>query len=394
MPEWRLLNNLRNTTARGVSAALLLASLTVAGCSSNDDNPGVVPGLDGVTYVVAGVAGESGDVGDGGPAAEALLYWPIDVAILPAGELVIVDWNNHRLRKIDANGVIRPFIGIGRLGDTKMGPRDSLRFNHPTDFKIGPDGDYYVAAFHNWAIRKIDSTTGYGTTPIGTGRGSLGDGGPANVAQFNLPGSIVFDQAGNLYITDQGNMRIRMVNTSGIVTTVAGSEFGFEDGLGSQAKFGFEGDQATTGSGPRSGCIDISADGLYLYVADTLNNRIRRIELSTGMVSTIAGTGAEGNTGDGGPALAAMLHGPSDVTCSANGDIYFSDRYNHVVRVIDAAGTITRVVGTGVSGFTPNGTPALETKLNEPLGLTFDNATNTLYIADQYNHQTLKVKNP
>ncbi|TPW10684.1 MAG: adhesin/invasin, partial [bacterium] len=370
MPAWRLLFNPRHAI-RGIAAGLIVVSLTIAGCSSDDDDPGVEPGLDGVSYVVAGIAGESGDVGDGGPATEALLYWPIDVAILPSGELVIVDWNNHRLRRIDSNGIIRPFIGIGRLGDTKTGPPDSLKFNHPTDFKIGPDGDYYVAAFHNWAVRKIDSVTGYATTPIGTGRGFSGDGGPASVAQFNLPGSLVFDQAGNLYITDQGNMRIRMVDSNGIVTTVAGSEFGFQDGVGANAQFGFEGDQATTGSGPRSGCIDISSDGLYLYVADTLNNRIRRIELGTGIVTTIAGTGATGYAGDGGSALSATMHGPSDVTCSANGDIYFSDRYNHVVRKIDTAGTITTVVGTGVKGSTPNGTPARETKLDNPLGLTF-----------------------
>lgn len=393
MPEWRLLNNFRPATARGTAIALLVASLTIVGCSSDDD-PGVEPGLDGVVYVVAGRGGEDpGNVGDGGPATEALLYWPIDMAVLPSGELLVLDWNNHCMRKIDENGIIQRFIGSGRLGDDKVGAMDAIDFNHPCDFKVGPDGKYYIAAFHNWAIRVIDPTTGQATTPIGTSHGFDGDNGPANVAKFDLPGSLVFDPNGNLYITDQGNMRIRMVDTNGIVTTVAGSARGFEDGPGVDAKFNFEGG-TTTGTGTRSGCIELSSDGLSLLVADTGNNRLRRIELSTGMVTTIAGTGVGGYTGDGGSALAATLYAPSDIACADNGDIYFSDRYNSVIRKIDSAGIITTVVGTGVQGVSPNGTPALEAKLYNPLGITFDNATNTLYIADMYNHQTLKVKNP
>lgn len=374
-------------------AMLLLPVLLLAGCSSDDDDPGVEPGLEKVVYVVAGTAGEAGHVGDGGPATEALLYWPIDMAVMPSGELVVMDWNNHCVRRIDTAGNIHSFIGSGRLGDDRTGPMDAIDFNHPTDFKIGPDGKYYVAAFHNWAIRQIDPATGQASTPYGTSHGYSGDGGPASAAQFDLPGSIVFDGDGNLYVTDQGNMRIRRIDTNGIVTTIAGSTRGYEDGPGVEALFNFEGG-TTTGTGTRSGCIELTADGEALLVADTGNHRIRRIDLGTGMVTTIAGNGTDGYTGDGGPALSASLNAPSDITCAANGDIYFSDRYNSVIRKIDPSGTITTVVGTGEQGVSPNGTPALEAKLYHPLGLTFDNATNTLYIADMYNHQTLKVINP
>jgi sugar lactone lactonase YvrE len=193
-----------------------------------------------------------------------------------------------------------------------------------------------------------------------------------------------------MYITDQGNMRIRKVDTNGIVTTFAGSTGGFADGVGEAAQFGFYGG-TTTGTGRRSGCIEISRDGASLYVADSGNHRIRKIDIATREVTTIAGTGAAGYSGDNGPALAAELNDPGDVACSASGDIYFSDRSNHVVRKIDAAGIITTVAGSGTQGASPSGTPALQAKLANPLGITFVYATSTLYIADMYNHQVKKV---
>ncbi|HEX7878367.1 MAG TPA: hypothetical protein VF720_03105 [Candidatus Eisenbacteria bacterium] len=397
MIYWRL----NVLSRRTLSALVALPVLVLTGCGGDDDG-GVEPGLEKISYVVAGVAGESGHVGDDGPATDALLYWPIDMTVVPNGQLVIMDWNNHCARKIDADGNIHAFIGSGRLGDDRTGAMTAIDFNHPSDFKIGPDGSYYVAAFHNWAIRKIDPVTGQATTPVGkvaasgvgSVRGHEGDGGPANVASLNLPGSIDFDANGNLYITDQGNMRIRMVDPNGVITLIAGGENGYADGPALEARFNFEGEQATTGTGTRSGCIDISKDGRYLYIADTLNNRVRRLEFATGMVTTVAGTGAVGYSGDDGPALAATFNHPSDVVCTVSGDVYVSDRYNNVIRKIDPAGTITTVVGTGQAGFTPNGTPARETKLYNPLGLDFDDANNTLYIADMYNHQVLKVINP
>jgi hypothetical protein len=383
------------------AAALVPLAFIAAGCGGDDDD-GVEPGLEKVSYVVAGVAGESGHVGDGGSATDALLYWPIDMTVVPNGELVIMDWNNHCARKIDASGKIHAFIGSGRLGDDRTGAMDAIDFNHPTDFKIAPDGKYYVAAFHNWAVRMIDPATGQASTPVGlaspSGVGSVkgfsGDDGPADHAALNLPGAIEFDAAGNLYITDQGNMRIRMVSPAGNITTIAGSDNGYEDGPALSAKFNFEGEGATTGTGTRSGCIDISADGLHLYIADTLNQRVRRLTFATGMVTTVAGTGAVGYTGDGGPALQATFDHPSDLVCAPNGAVYVSDRYNHVVRRINADGTIVTVLGTGQQGSTPNGTPALETKLYNPLGVEFDGPNNTLYVADMYNHQVLKVINP
>jgi DNA-binding beta-propeller fold protein YncE len=231
------------------------------------------------------------------------------------------------------------------------------------------------------------------TTPVGTVRGFEGDGGPASVARFDLPGSLVFDPAGNLYITDQGNMRIRRVDPQGIITTFAGSTKGHADGIGEAAQFSFAGG-TTTGTGTRSGCIAVSPDGQAIYVADTENHRLRRIDIATRMVTTIAGTGEPGYSGDGGQARTAQIDNPGDITFSGSGDLYFSDRYNNVIRKIDASGTISTVVGTGVQGASPDGTPARSAKLNHPLGVTWDNATSTLYIADMENHQVKMVKNP
>jgi sugar lactone lactonase YvrE len=399
-PVEETMQSVRRVVGRGrrvvIFAAVLLAILGFAGCSDDGPTlPGPIPAAekDGVLYDVAGKAGESGYLGDGGPATECLLYWPIDMTMLPTGELIVVDWNNHCLRKIATDGTIRRYIGSAHLGDDREGPMDMIDFNHCSDVKVGPDGDFYVAAFHNWAIRKVDPRTGMATTPIGTSRGFEGDGGPASVAKFDLPGSIVFDPAGNLYITDQGNMRIRRVDTQGIVTTFAGSTNGYADGVGEAAMFDFYGG-TTTGTGPRSGCVEISRDGSTIYVADTGSHRIRKIDVATRMVTTIAGTGEAGYSGDGGPALAARLSEPSDVAVSAAGDIYFSDRSNYVIRRIDTSGIISTVVGIGTAGVSPNATLATSAKLNYPLGVTFDDATNTLYIADMYNHQIKRVKNP
>lgn len=394
------MESVRRVAGRGRGAVLFAASLLTilgfAGCSGDGPTvPGPLPVIeqDGVLYDVAGKAGESGYLGDGGPATDCLLYWPIDMTMLASGELVVVDWNNHCLRKIDAGGTIRRFIGSAHLGDDREGPMDMIDFNHCSDVKVGPDGNYYVAAFHNWAIRKVDPVTGLATTPIGTSRGFEGDGGPASVAKFDLPSSIVFDRAGNLYITDQGNMRIRRVDPQGIITTFAGSTNGYADGMGEAAMFDFYGG-TTTGTGPRSGCVEISPDGASIYVADTGSHRIRKIDIATRMVTTIAGTGEAGYSGDGGPALEARLDEPGDVAASAAGDLYFSDRSNHVIRRIDAFGVISTVVGTGTAGVSPNATAARGAQLNYPLGVTFDDATNTLYIADMYNHQIKRVKNP
>lgn len=343
----------------------------------------------GVLCTVSGVAGElGGNPVDGIPAVEAHHYWPMDVTLGPDNMTYVVDWNNHCVWRIDSEGRLYRFIGAGTLGDDSTGPADGIDLNHPTSLTIGPDGNYYLASWHNWKIKLIDKSSMMTSAPVGTTQGLEGDGGSADHAKMDLPSSLVFDAMGNMFISDQGNQRIRKVDTQGVITTFVGSGKGFADGVGTEAMF-----SAPVGPDASPGLkIAIDPDLTALYVADTDNNRIRKVDLATAEVTTIAGTGEAGYSGDGGPALGARLNRPTDVVFTHDNEIYFADSENHVVRKIDAAGNISTVAGTGEPGVSPDGTPALEARLNRPMGLTYDEAHHTLYIADTFNHQVKRVE--
>jgi sugar lactone lactonase YvrE len=353
---------------------------------------------DGVLYNVAGT-GEPGDYGDEGPALDAYLYWVIDMTPMPNGDLLVMDWNNHRVRKITTDGVIHRYIGSGQLGDIRTGDAVTSRFNHPTEIKVGPDGTYWISAFHNWCIKHVDNVTLQYIEVLGdTARGFRGDGGSLDAIakpRFDLPSSLVFDHDGILYFSDQGNTRIRRIDLqSRIITTFVGGTRGTLDGIGEDAQFALPGSQ-TVGTGDRGGTIDITADGQDIYMCDTENHTIRKLNIATRMVTTVAGTPEEpGWEGDGGPALGAQLNFPQDIDVAANGDIYIADAHNHVIRKISAAGIITTVAGNGYPGNSPNGTPGHEARLYQPEGVAFDDATGILYIADTYNHQIKMIRNP
>ena len=386
----------------------LCLSLAAAGCSDNGtpvDLPAPGEELDGVMYVVAGHAGEGANDGDGGPAVDAYFFWPIDTTpIEETGELLVMDWNNHRVRRIDAE---RYHPWIHRIGFSWRwtvigGNAIDHDFNHPTDVKVGPNGNFWVAAYHNWCFKEYDAATLTLVQCIGdTSRGYRGDWPENNGSidagarpRMDLPSSLVFDAAGNIYFMDQGNTRIRKIDLSTrTIYVVAGGTRGDLDGTGTAAQFQFAGGQ-TAGIGERTG-IDLSPDKENLYIADTENHKIRMFNLATQMVTTVAGVGTPGWTGDGGPALGAELNFPTDVFCAANGDLYIADMHNHVVRKIDGAtGLMTTVAGNGSIGNSPSGTPARESKFYQPIGISYNNRTKTLYIADQYNFQIKKVINP
>jgi hypothetical protein len=375
--------------------SLLLASLFVAGCKDQGviEQPPAPPAPDqvGVLYDVAGTAGSSGTGGDGGPATEARLYWPVDVYVYDVtGDIYITDWNNHVYRKVSPDGIIDLAFGNNRHGDDFDGPVKEISLNHPGGCVVGPDGNFYLAVWHNWKIKVVDKNTQYATSVVGTDAGFSGDGGPGNLAQIFLPSGVVFDPTGNMYISDQGNLRIRVVNTQGTINTLAGRQTkGSRDGFGLLASFAFsQGNDAYPG-----GRVDIDALGENLYVADQENHLIRKINIATMDVSTVAGTvGVAGYSGDGGPAMQAQINYPCDVACAPNGDVYFADTRNNVVRKIDPAGNVSTVVGTGVAGSSPNATLATEAMLNYVTGIYFHGPSNTLYIADTYNSMIKKVK--
>jgi len=369
---------------------MLGLSFIIAGCGDDNDKATTpVPHGDGILNNVAGVAEAGGSGGDRGSALTALLYWPQDVTVSSTGELYILDWNNHCVRQVKTGGTILRVIGSGQLGDESNGPADAINLNHPTGLTLGPTGDLWLAAWHNWKVKRINRTTWETSAPIGTSQGFSGDGGPANQAKLDLPSSVVFDPAGVIYISDQGNQRIRKVDTQMIITTFAGGTKGYADGVGEAAQFSFpKGSDASPG-----GKIAISDRGDLIYVADTENHRIRRIDLATAEVTTIAGTGVAGWSGDNGPALSAQLNYPTDVATGPDHSIYVADSRNHVIRRIAPFGIITTVAGTGEPGYSPDGTPAKSAKLNLPSGVFFTN-DGTLYIADTLNHQVKKVINP
>jgi len=324
---------------------------------------------------------------------ESGLYLPQDMTRGPDGNLYIVDWNNHRIRVIE-NGLIHTIIGTGELGDANPGVGVEIGLNHPTNVSFDSAGNLYMAAWHNSKIMVYDLATGFCDVYVNRDgkRWWEGDGGEAIDAIINLPSSTMVGPDGNLYISDQANFCVRMVNlqTDVVSTVVAAGQC-----AGTACAPGFCGD-----GGPAvDACLDAPrgqsaapASRLEfdnqgnLYLADTGNNRIRVVDTG-GIINTIAGSGVAGFSGDGGDALAAQFNFPSDVAIAPNGNVYIADKENHCVRMIDGLGVITTVAGTGgARGFHGDGGDATKALLDEPFGIHVD-AEGDLYIADTKNHR-------
>ena len=334
-----------------------------------------------ITTIVG--TGESGFGGDGGPATAAKLRTPADVAVDGAGNLYITDTNNFRIRKVDSTGTITTIVGTGESGfGGDGGTAVQAALSYPRGVTVDGVGNLYIADSDNRRIRKIDST-GTITTIAGTGEfGFSGDSGPAVQAQLHSPRGVAVDGAGNLYIADSDNHRIRKVDSTGAITTVAGSEengFGGDGGLASQAQL----------YSPRGVAVDGAGN---LYIADSDNHRIRKVD-STGTITTIAGTGEfdfRSFSGDGGPASQAQLYSPRGVAVDGAGNLYIADSDNHRIRKVDSTGTITTIAGTGENGFSGDGGPASQARLYWPADVAVDGAGN-LYIADRFNNRIRKV---
>ena len=258
------------------------------------------------------------------------------------------------------------------LADSPSG----AQFAGPRTVAVDGSGRVYVTDTENHRIRRIDPS-GEVITVAGTGQpGYGGDGGPATSALLRQPHGIALDDAGNLYVADSPNHRIRRIDPAGIITTVAGT---------GMAGFSGDGGPATSArlNRPRNLIVDPAGN---LLIADTDNHRIRRVEGSV-IIATIAGTGAPGSSGDGGPGSAASFDDPRDVALDPEGHLFVVDTEAHRVRRIDAAtGTITTVAGTGMSGLSGDGGPAAAARLNEPRGVAVDPGGN-LFIADSSNNR-------
>jgi hypothetical protein len=351
-----------------------------------------------------GIPGKSGFNGDGKSRLETKMYWSMDMVFADDGTPWFIDWNNHMVRRVLPDQTVQtvlgwtdpPFPGDGGPGENT--PEGALgtevQLNHPTDLAFDRDGSLLVMAWHNHKLRRLDPNTLRVTIECGSGAGFRGDGGDAKLALFKQPKALVLGPGGERYIVDQQNWRIREIDASGIINTIAGSGVqgdGSSQGDGGPALAANLNLEAGSNPEPSGG---LALDGSLLYFADTLANRIRVIDLSASppTIEGFAGTGEPGLSGDGGPALDASLYHPRDIEIGPDGDVYFADTDNGAIRAVHREdGTIRTVAGTGELGLSDEeGLLATETPLRRPFGVEFDRAGN-MYIADTINSRIVRV---
>lgn len=340
------------------------------------------PHVSGQTIITVAGTGTSGYSGDGGPATSARVNLPTAICRDFYGNIYVADRFNHRVRKIDLSGTITTIAGTGVagfLGDG--GPAVNARLNQPIGVVVDMDGNVYISDNSNERIRKVD-TTGVITTIAGTGvAGFLGDGGPAINARLNDPWGLCVDKLGNLYVADRINNRVRKIDVStGVITTVAGTGtagYSGEGGLATAANF----------DKPIAICVDTMFN---LFIADEENERVRKVTYATGIVTKIAGTGTAGYNGDGGAAVSAQLNKPCGVAIDLAGNVYISDRMNHRLRKINTSGNISTIAGTGVVGYSGDGGPATSARINFPREL-FSDGSGNIYFADTDNDRVRKI---
>jgi sugar lactone lactonase YvrE len=430
--------------------AILQASSAIVDAAGNffiaDEGDGRIRKVDtnSIITTLCG-AGRAGYSGDGGPAVNAILNGPCDVALDPWGNLYVADEGNNCVRMINTNGIITTVAGNGSLhysGDG--GPALSAGIHIPASVAVDAAGNLYITDFDDFRIRKVDRN-GIITTVAGNGPGFpesatfSGDGGPATNAGLAWPGDTKVDANGNLFIADSANNRIRKVDTNGIITTVAGSGPGFP------AYGTFSGDGgAATNAGlwyPTGVAVD---DAGNLFIADNYNRRIRKVD-TNGIITTVAGNSLNANTGDGGlatnaPIIAnsvfvdhagnlflvggvirkvdtngiittvagntfagqyyeaggggqatnATIHQPMSVALDAAGNCFFADYDSGLIHKVDTNGILSTLAGNGASGYSGDGGAAVNAVLNTPTGLAADAAGN-VYIADTYNGRIRKI---
>lgn len=360
-------------------------SLDVAGLNSETVNKGISSGVSAASIFTVAGTGNLGFNGDGVLATRAHLWFAAAVAVDVEGNVFVADSFNNRIRRVDARtGVITTVAGMGYQGFSGDGGlATEAKLNSPAGIALDLQGNMLIADTFNHRIRIVDHRTGIISTLVGSGiQGSAGDDGLAIRAQLSEPTGISVDQAGNLLIADTANHQVRRVErAAGLISTLAGTGtpgFSGDGGLGTAAQL----------NGPTAVAAD--GDGRVL-IADTFNNRVRRLDMRTGTITTVAGTGTEGFGGDGALASEAELTEPSGVAVDAKRNILVADTSNNRIRRIDRlSGIITTVVGVGTRGSSENGTRALSAELNNPVGLTQD-ALGNIVVADAGNHRVLRV---
>lgn len=327
--------------------------------------------------------GAAGYSGNGGAATTAMLDSPTSVAVNALGNLYIDDQRNSCVRKIDQAGAISTFAGTGAIGYSgNGGPASSARLGLNWGIAIDRDGNLYITDQFNYRIRKV-TAGGIITTIAGTGApGYSGDNGPATLAAIDLPCGITVDNAGNIYFGDPNNICVRKIDPSGIITTFAGNRHP-----------GYSGDGGPATNARLSNNIwGLAADNMgNVYICDAYNHCVRRVDAS-GIITTFAGNGSRGYSGDNGPANAAQLNTPEGLCVSPAGDVYICDYADNRIRKVDASGIITTIAGNGHQGYSGDGNLAIYAQLNHPTGIALD-GTDNLYVADLGNVRIRKISN-
>ncbi|MBV9968189.1 MAG: hypothetical protein JO008_21135 [Alphaproteobacteria bacterium] len=338
-------------------------------------------------YVITTAAGtgEKGFAGDGGPATAALLNGPFDVAFDPAGNLYFSDTFNHRIRRVDArSGAISTVAGNGEPGYTgDGGPAVRASLNEPYGIAIDRAGNIFVADRLNRRVRRVDAAQGTITTVAGTGEAAYyGDGGRGVRAGLAEPNGLALDaEERHLYIADVADHRVRAVDlSSGTIDTFAGTgvaEHGGDGGPAREARI----------FGARA--VKLGPDGT-VYILERQGSSLRAVDPATRIINTVAGTTGRGYSGDGRPALQAVFDAPKEMAIDPDGNILIVDTENHSIRLIDRATGIVTTIAGGHKGAGGDGGPADKAGLDRPHGAVVG-PDGAIYIGDTNNHRIRKV---
>lgn len=378
---------------------VLCCALLAAACE-----PGTTSCEPGQICTWFGTPGISGLAEEGTHRLDASTFWVTDLAFHPTeGWPVIMDWNNHRVVTVDDEDQVVVITGVGgELGDGPEGDPLKAQWNHPTDAAFQSDGTLILAAWHNSRLAAISPDRSSVTFIAGTGgRDFSGDGAAARDAVLDLPCGVRVGADGTIYLSDMANQRIRRIAADGTIDTVAGvGAHGFNgDGPAMEVMF------ASPALQRAEPAFKMDLHDGALFIADTHNGRIRKFDLATGMVTTVAGSGKTppdsengvgctegcGYGGDGGPATEAMLNTPTDVAVAADGTIYIADTDNSCIRRVSPDGIIDTYAGRcGEQGYDGDHGPPTEALLARPFGVALDN-DGVLYIADTYNSVVRQV---
>jgi len=379
---------------RLLKTALPVAFLSVLACSESDPEPSVVPGN---ITTIAGIAGDFDYDGDGGPALSANLGFITGITVDQSGNIYFVDGAANVVRKIDRTSgtistVAGTFLGFNVNDPTPSkgdgGPAIEAHLRVPYGVAVDAAGNVYISDTGNNIVRKVTASTGIITTIAGNPNsyGYKGDGGLATAAHLYGPYDVAVDKDNNIYVVDSQNAVLRKIAAgTGIITTVAGS---------GPDHTGFAGDNGPAIEAhlhtPQGVTVD---DAGNLYIVDSGNNAIRKVDASTGIITTLAGTGQWGYDGDGKQAILAKLYAPSRVAVDNVGDVYIADQGSHVIRKITTStGIINTLAGTaGVAGYSGDGGLAVEARLSSPQGVAVDSDGN-VFITESGNSVIRAVK--